>query len=513
MVGEWLQTKGKSMTPSSMIRSSCFRMSLATLITLALIVSASKSCAEAGNASTDKTKVPPVVALQAEPFPLQNVRLLDGPFRHAMELDRNYLLSLEPDRLLYSFRLNAGLRSVAKPYGGWMTPGRVSCAEFVGHYLSACALMYASTGDEQLKEKANEVVAGFAECQEKLGTGYLHTKPDNFTTRGEAPLGLWYQIHKLMAGLLDVYVYCDNPQALDIARKLGDWAKIGCDKLTDDQMQKMLDIEPGGINEAFADLYALTGEQKYLQLALRFNHMEVIGPASRGVDNLDGKHANTQIPKFVGTARQYELTGQDWLKTASTFFWNTVVKERSYVIGGNSMGEHFSAKAKLSEALGPDTCETCNTYNMLKLTRHLFMWEPRAEYADYYERALYNHILASQNPVNGMMCYFLPLANGPKDYCTQEDSFWCCTGTGVENHAKYGDSIYFHQGQAALFVNLFIASELRWLAAGITLRQETKYPAEGSSRLVFTCEQPVALHLNIRHPHWATSGFEIKVNG
>jgi DUF1680 family protein len=466
-----------------------------------------------GGVTTDKEKIAPVVSLQAEPFPLQNVRLLDSPFRHAMELDRAYLLSLEPDRLLHSFRLNAGLRSVAKPYGGWMTPGRISCAEFVGHYLSACALMYASTGDERLRENANQVVAGFGECQEKLGTGYLHTKPDNFTSHGEAPLGLWYQIHKIMAGLLDVYVYCDNPQALEIARKIGDWATIGSDKLSDDQMQKMLAIEHGGINEAFANLYALTGEKKYLRLALRFNHMEVIGPASKRQDNLTGKHANTQIPKFVGTAREYELTGADGLKTASTFFRDTVVKERSYVIGGNSVGEFFSAKEKLSEALGPDTCETCNTYNMLKLTRHLFLWEPRAEYADYYERGLYNHILASQNPANGMMCYFLPLANGPKEYCTHEDSFWCCTGTGVENHAKYGDSIYFHQGQSALFANLFIASELHWPDAGIRLRQETKYPDEGSTRFLFTCEKPVELRFNIRHPYWATSAFEIKVNG
>jgi DUF1680 family protein len=485
--------------------------SLAALLWMAAGQSQMAFCAD--SAETSKARVASVVALQAEPFPLENVRLLEGPFRHAMELDRAYLLSLDPDRLLHSFRLNAGLPSTARPYGGWMTPGRVSCAEFVGHYLSACAMMYASTGDERLKENAGQVVSGFRECQEKLGTGYLHTKPDNFTTRGEAPLGLWYQIHKIMAGLLDMYVYCDNPEALQIARRLGDWAKTGTDKLNDDQMQKMLEIEHGGINEALANLHALTGEQKYLKLAMRFNDMEVIGPASKREDNLTGKHANTQIPKFVGTEREYELTGEDRLKTASEFFWDTVVKERSYVIGGNSIGEHFSAKEKLSQALGPDTCETCNTYNMLKLTRHLFSWQPRAEYADYYERALYNHILASQNPVTGMMCYFLPLASGRKEYCTPDDSFWCCTGTGVENHAKYGDSIYFHQGKTALFVNLFIASELRWPDTGIILRQETKYPDEGRTRFVFICEKPLELCLNIRHPYWATSGFTVKLNG
>jgi len=383
----------------------------------------------------------------------------------------------------------------------------------VGHYLSACALMYASTGDERLRQNANQVVTGFGQCQDKLGTGYLHTKPDCFTTRSEAPLGLWYQIHKIMAGLMDMQVYCGNAQALSIARKLGDWAKTGSDKLSDEQLQKLLDVEHGGINEAFANLYALTGEDRYLQLALRFNHMQVIGSASKRVDNLTGKHANTQIPKFIGAAREYELSGQEWLKTAATFFWQNVARERSYVVVGNSIGEFFSPKETLARALGPDTCETCNTYNMLKLTRHLFCWEPRAEYADYYERALFNHILASQNPSNGMMTYFLPLARGAKQYSTPEDSFWCCNGTGVENHAKYGDSIYFHRGTGALFVNLFIASELRWPETGLTLRQDTRYPDEGRTRLTFACRKPVTLRLNVRHPYWADSGFEIRVNG
>jgi len=464
--------------------------------------------------AADKERVTPVVRFAAEPFPLNDVRLLEGPFLHALELDRAYLLSLDPDRLLHDFRRNAGLASTAKPYGGWMAAENYAgCGQFVGHYLSACALMYASTGDERLKENAARVVAGFAQCQEKLGTGYLHTQRDNFTTRGEAPLGLWYGIHKFLAGLFDMYVYCDNAQALGIARKLGDWVKLGADKLSDEQMQKMLAVEHGGINEAFANLYAFTGEQKYLRLALRFNHLEIIGPAAKRVDDLTGKHANTQIPKFIGTAREYELTGEDSLKKASSFFWDTVVNERSYVIGGHSSGEMFSAKEKLSQAIGPNTCETCNTYNMLKLTRHLFCWEPRAAYADYYERALYNHILASQNPVDGMMCYFLPLSRGAKEYCTPEDSFWCCTGTGIENHAKYGDSIYFHQGETNLWVNLFIASVLRWPNAGLTLCQETKCPGEGRARFVFACDKAIELRVNVRHPCWATAGFKLKVNG
>ncbi len=461
----------------------------------------------------------PVVELKAEPFRLQEVRLLDGPFRHAMELDRRYLRSLDPDRLLHVFRVGAGLPSTAKPYGGWMAPTHNSRGEFVGHYLTACALMFASTGDAQLKQNAARVVAGLAECQEKRGTGFLHTHPDKFTDRCEAPLPFWYQIHKLLAGLLDVHLHCGDRQALDVAKRLGDWACAGAEKFPDSQFQTMLNIEHGGINEALANLYARTGDQKYLRLSLRFNHKAVIGPAMKGTDALDGLHANTQFPKFIGAARQFEFTGEESLKRAALFFWRSVVRERSYVIGGNSDGEMFTPKASLSRALGPSTCETCNTYNMLRLTRRVFGWDPRAEYADFYERGLWNHILASQNPETGMMCYYVPLKTGcakgrlnPTGFSTPEDSFWCCVGTGIENHAKHGDSIYFHGGNS-LYVNLFIASELTWEERGLKLLQETRFPEADTSRLVFTCRRPVELTLKLRHPYWATAGIEIAVNG
>jgi DUF1680 family protein len=361
-----------------------------------------------------------------------------------MELDRRYLLSLDPERLLHVFRLNAGLPSSAKPYGGWMAATHNSRGEFVGHYLSACALMHAGTEDPQVREKGDRIVAGMAQCQDKIGTGFLHTHPDAFISRCEAPVPFWYQIHKVLAGLMDMHVHCVNPEALAVARKLGDWADGAAQKFSDEQIQIMLKAEHGGINEAFANLYALTGDEKYLKLAARFNHMAVLGPASKKEDRLTGLHGNTQIPKFIGAARQYELTGRESLMTAAVFFWDKVVNERSYVIGGNTIGEYFSPPQSLSRALGWGTCETCNAYNMLKLTRHLFGWAPRAEYADYYERALYNHILASQDPETGMMCYFLPLGSNAKcrkTYSTPEDSFWCCVGTGIENHAKYGDSI------------------------------------------------------------------------
>jgi uncharacterized protein len=425
-------------------------------------------------------------------------------------------LSLGVERLLRNFRINAGLPVTAQALGGWEAPDCELRGHFVGHFLSACALMYASTGDARLKDKADAIVAGLALCQAKLGNGYLSAFPETYFDRVEKRAQVWapyYTLHKIFAGLEDMYVYCDNQQALEVARKFGDWAVERNSKLSDEQMQAMLGTEHGGMNETLANLYALTADQKYLKTSLRFNHQRVIGPAERQVDPLTGLHANTQIPKFIGTARQFELTGDPALRTASVFFWNTVTRERSYVIGGDSDGEMFSPKEHLSQALGRNTTETCNTYNMLKLTRHLFCWQPQAEYADFYERALYNHILASQNPETGMMCYYVPLRSGShREFNTPNDSFWCCTGTGVENHAKYADSIYFHD-QNSLWINLFIASELNWKSKGVQLRQETSFPDLPASELKFTCAKPVKFAVQLRHPYWASNGFEVRVNG
>ncbi len=461
--------------------------------------------------------VAPKVPIRAEPFGLKQVRLLDGPFKHAMDLDRKYLLSLDVDRLLHDFRINAGLTSSAKPLGGWEEPKCEVRGHSVGHFLSACALMYASTGDEVLKAKADRVVAGLAECQAKMGSGYLSAFPEEFIDRvevGKRVWAPWYTIHKIYAGLVDMAVLCGNRQALEVVTKACDWVKSRCDKLSDEQMEKMLGNEHGGMNDVLAEVYALTGEEKYLKLAQRFNHHAVLDPLSRREDCLTGLHANTQFPKILGAGRQYEWTGREDLRTAATFFWDVVTKERSYVTGGNSDDEHFSPKEHLSRYLGNRTTETCNTYNMLKITRQIFGWDPKAEYADYYERGLVNHILASQNPETGMVLYYLPLKTGvPKSFGTPTDSFWCCTGTGMENHAKYGDSIYFHAGNETLWVNLFIASELTWTERGLRLRQQTRYPEEDSTRLTLTCEKPVELAIRVRHPYWAVQGIEVKVNG
>ena len=501
------------------------KLRLLTYAALCLTACAPGSSAAIPNASAPlaparemtKLKTAYKVPAQAYGFDLRDVRLLDGPFKSAMELDHQYLLSLDADRLLRNFRVTAGLPTSAKPLGGWEAPDGELRGHFVGHYLSACALMYRSTGDEKLKTKADYIVAELAKCQQAMGSGYLSAFPESFIDRVIARKPVWapwYTLHKIYAGLLDVYTLCDNPQALQVVEKMASWTKGRMDKLNDEQMQKMLETEHGGMNEALANLYAVTGNPDYLALSQRFNHHAVLDPLAKGIDPLTGLHANTQIPKIIGAARQYELTGDAKDEAIATYFWNVVTKERSYVIGGNSDGEYFSDKEHLSEHIGPSTTETCNTYNMLKLTRHLFEWEPKAEYADYYERALYNHILASQNPDTGMMCYYVPLRSGShKNYNTPEDSFWCCTGTGVENHGQYGDSIYFRDGGNGLYVNLFIASELQWKEQGVTLRQETKFPTAPNSHLALTCTKPTKLKLFIRHPYWATVGFHILVNG
>lgn len=467
-------------------------------------------------AGTSWAEVRQVVPLAANPFPLTAVRLLDGPFKHAMELDRRYLLSLDPDRLLHNFRVQAGLPSSAKPLGGWEEPKCEVRGHSVGHFLSASAMMYASTGDPRLKQRADYVVAELAKCQARFPSGYLSAFPESFIDRvaaGKPVWAPWYTLHKIYAGLLDVHLLCGNRQALEVLEKAVAWVQSRTDKLSDTQMQRMLDNEHGGMNEVLAELAAVTGKEAYLRLAQRFNHRAVLDPLSRREDQLTGLHANTQFPKILGVARQYELTGLAYGRTIATFFWETVTRERSYVTGGNSDGEVFSPKEELSKHLGPSTTESCNTYNMLKITRRLFGWDPRPEYADYYERALLNHILASQHPETGMMLYYLPLRSGSKRvFCTPHDSFWCCVGTGMENHAKYGDSIYFHHGNT-LWVNLFIASELTWKAQDVVVRQSTRFPEEATTRLAFACPQPRELAVRIRWPHWAVSGFQVRVNG
>ena len=485
---------------------------------IALAIATPTAHADALADGYNKDKVKPAVAFQVRAFDLRDVRILDGAFKHAQELDGKYLLSLDPDRLLHTFRLNAGIPSTARPLAGWEAPSGELRGHFIGHYLSACAMMYASTGDTQYKDNALKVVKGLAEVQAKLGeSGFLAAWPETFIDRVEARQRVWapyYTLHKIFAGLEDTYDYCDDSTALDVCKKMGNWAVTRNGKLTDAQMQNMLGEEQGGMNETLANLYALTGDEKYLAISLRFNHLKFIDSLSAGIDNLDGNHANTQFPKFIGAARQYELTGKDNLKNAAVNFWNFVVHERSYVTGGNSDGEQFTPKARLSTALGQSTTETCNTYNMLKLTRHLIALDPKAEYADFYERGLFNQILGSQNPNDGgRMTYYYRLRSGSTKDFRGPDSFVCCAGTGIENHAKYGDSIYFHDGAKTLFVDQFMASELNWREAGVKLRQDTKFPDESTTRLTVSVAPAAEWTMQVRHPEWAEKDFVIKVNG
>ncbi len=457
----------------------------------------------------------------AVPFELRDVRLLDGPFRDRMLRDQAYLLALDSDRLLHTFRVNAGLPSTAKPLGGWEAPGVELRGHSVGHFLTACALMYASTGDERVRTKAVAMVAELEKVQQALPSrgmheGYLSAFPEELFDRVDRRERVWapyYTLHKVMAGLLDVYTLCGDQRALDVVTRLADWVRFRVDRLSDEQQQKALDTEFGGMNEVLANLYAVTGNSEYLRVARKFDHRAVFDPLARGEDRLDGLHANTQIPKAIGAAREYELTGEERYRDVAAFFWERVSHHRSFAIGGNSDDEAFFPVEHFSKHLGESSTETCNTYNMLKLTRHLFAWSPSAEAMDFFERGLFNHIAASQRPSSGMMTYYVPMKPASyKTFSTPDDSFWCCVGTGMENHAKYGDSIYFHD-ESSLYVNLFIASELSWRAKGLVVRQTTAFPNEETTRLSFTCDAPVRLVLKLRYPAWAKSGIEVTING
>ncbi len=457
------------------------------------------------------------VPIKALSFDLKDVKLLESPFLANQKTEVKWLLSLNNNRLLHTFRLNAGLPSKAKPLGGWEEPTVELRGHSTGHVLSGLALMYASTGEQIFKLKGDSLVTELMKIQNALDqNGYLSAFPQYFINRAIyegkvwAP---WYTLHKIYAGLLDMYLYCDNQMAFEMVKKMGNWAYQKLSVLNQSQLDYMLKTEFGGMSEVMYNLYSLTGDEKYLKTAGMFYHRVQLDPLAIQNDVLPKRHANTYIPKIIGEARAYEFTGLDQQKNIAEFFWNTVIQHHTYATGGNSDNEYFFAPDSLSKHISHRTTETCNTYNMLKLTDHLFSWTADAKYADYYERALYNHILGSQDPETGMVCYFMPLKSGTfKVYSTENDSYWCCVGTGFENHAKYGEAIYFHNDKD-LFVNLFIPSEVTWREKGIQLRQETWYPEKESSKLTILTTNGEKYALQIRFPAWATSGMKVKVNG
>ena len=457
------------------------------------------------------------VTVKAYSFDLNEVRLLDSPFKENMERDGKWLLSISNNRLLYNWRVNAGMRVRGRPFGGWEGLDVELRGHTTGHVLSGLALMYASTGDMAYKSKGDSLVSSLAEIQDVLNQdGYISAFPQHLIDRvieGKPVWAPWYTLHKIMEGFIDMYQYAGNKQALEVVTKMADWAYNKLKDLTPGQLEIMQRTEFGGMMESAYNLYGITGNENYKKLAECFYHHMILDPLAAGEDRLAGNHANTQFPKIIGEARGYELTGDEKGKNIADFFWQTVIDHHTYVTGGNSDHEMFFQPDQISGHISRATTESCNTYNMLKLTRHLFTWTADEKYAEYYERALYNHILASQDPETGMVTYFLSYTPGTfKTYSTKDNSFWCCVGTGFENHAKYGEAIYYHNDKG-IFVNLFIPSELTWKAKGIRLVQQTKFPEENMVHLTIPEIKEANTTLYIRYPLWATSGASIAING
>ncbi len=491
---------------------------------LILVMSMSISC-QTKDAPKVKADGPEVIEFRALPFKIEEVKLLDGPFKHATKLNVELLLDYEPDRFLAKFRKEAGLEPKAENYHGW--EDETLAGHSLGHYLSAICMMYQTTGDEEFLKRANYIVDELADCQKADGDGYIgafasgkkifeeQVAKGDIRSRGFDLNGLWspfYTMHKVMAGLNDAYEICGIKKALEVNRNFADWVYTVVENLDDKQIQEMLNTEHGGINESLAELYAETGEKIYMDMSYIFHHKAILDSMAHHVDVLPGTHANTQVPKLVGTARRYELTGDKNDREASEYFWDRVANHHSYVTGGNCDHEYFGPPDTLRNRLSDGTTETCNVYNMLKLSRHLFMWDADPKVADFYERALFNHILSSQHPETGHVIYNLSLEMGGHKVYQDPEWFTCCVGTGMENHSKYSRNIFYHNNEE-LFVSQFIASELTWKDKGLKLAQQTKYPEEQGTTLEFACENPVVLTLQIRYPYWAEKEIEVNVNG
>ncbi|MBS7566777.1 glycoside hydrolase family 127 protein [Mucilaginibacter sp. Bleaf8] len=472
-----------------------------------------------------RMKIKPKVAIKAYSFDLKDVKLLESPFKEAMIKDAAYLKSIDPDRLLADFRSHSGLKPKGNIYEGWESSGLAG--HTLGHYISAIAMQYASTGDVECLKRVNYITKELYDCQVARKTGYVGAIPKEDTLWAEVATGNirsggfdlnggwspWYTVHKVMAGLLDAYLYTDNKQALTVCKGMANWTGETLKNLKDEQIQKMLLCEYGGMAETLVNLYAITGDEKYLTLSYKFYDKRVLDPLASKQDILPGKHSNTQIPKIIASARRYELTGEQKDQNIADFFWETIVNNHSYATGGNSNYEYLSEPRKLNDKLTENTTETCNTYNMLKLTRHLFSVNPSASLMNYYEKGLYNHILASQNHDDGMMCYFVPLRmGGKKEYSTPFTTFTCCVGSGMENHVKYNESIYFRGNDGSLYVNLFIPSVLNWKDKGISVKQETTLPADDHTTLTITAAKPATFAVRLRKPSWAST-CTVKVNG
>lgn len=462
---------------------------------------------------------------QVLPFSLKQVRLLPGLHEQRQQVDLKYLKSLDPLRLMYGFYVNAGVKPKADRYGGWEAMGIEGHS--LGHYLSACALMYAATGDKAMLERTKVIVDELELCQRARKDGFFGGMPEGDRIFGELrkrdirSQGFdlngnwvpWYNLHKTYAGLLDTYRETGNKKALAIFVKAADWIADLTKEYTEADWQKMLACEHGGMNESLADLYSITKNPKHKELAEKFHHSAVLDPLEKGERKLAGKHGNTQIPKIIGTARLYEVTGEKRFADISKNFWNEVVEDHTYANGGHGLGEHFGQPGKLNERLGTTNAETCNTYNMLKLTDHLFQWSPSTQLGDFYEQGQLNHILTSEELENAGVTYFVPLKAGAhKEYSSPFDDFTCCRGTGMENHAKYGEAIYYHRGNE-LWVNLYTPSQLDWKDQGVRITQTTEYPVEDTIQFNLNTLKAKRLTLRFRCPGWAQQGMTAAIGG
>ena len=466
----------------------------------------------------------------ARPLPLGAVRVTGGPLKHAQDLDRQYLLKLEPDRMMANFRKRAGLTPKAEGYGGWDGGGRNLTGHIAGHYLSAVSLMYAATGDLRFKARAEEMVKQFSEVQDQ--DGYLGALQDKDGVDGKKLFedisrgvirsggfdlnGLWspwYVEHKIYAGLRDAYRHTGSSAALEIETKFAAWAESIVGNLTDVQVQQMLATEFGGMNEVFADLYGDTGDARWLRLSDRFQHRNALNPLESHQDKLGGMHANEQIPKLLGSLARYRYTGAEKDGTAASFFWDAVVNHHTFATGGHGKDEYFGPADKLSDIVDGRTDESCNVYNMLKMTRQLFALKPDIKYAEFQERALFNHVLGSIDPADGRTCYMVPVGRSvQREYSDMLESFTCCVGTGMENHALHAHGIYYENGRR-LWVNLYTPSTALWKEAGVTLTMTTQFPEGESVILRLQLESPKTFMLSLRRPSWAAEGFTVVVNG
>jgi DUF1680 family protein len=479
------------------------------------------------NAQQIKNAIPDV----ARPLPLSAVRLTGGPLKHAQDLNAEYLLKLEPDRMMAYYRKRAGLEPKAQGYGGWDGDGKNLTGHIAGHYLSAVSLMYAATGDTRFKERADYIVKEMKEVQDKNADGYLgaiqdaqgHDGREKFNEVAAGNIrssffdlnGLWspwYTLHKTFAGLRDAYRLTGNRTALEVEIKFAVWAEGILTKLDEAQTQKMLNTEFGGMNEVLADLYADTGDKRWLNLSHHFDHHAVLDPLARREDKLAGLHGNTQVPKLLGVLMRYIYAGDKSDGAAAEFFWDAVALHHSYATGGHGRDEYFGPPDELSERVDGRTDESCNVYNMLKMTRRLFAIHPDIKYAEFEEKALFNHVLGSIDPDNGQTCYMVPVGRGVRhEYQDMFRDFTCCVGSGMESHGLHGDGIYYESGDR-LWINLYVASTATWKSAGVKLAMDTNFPEGESATLKLTLQKPRAFTLALRRPSWADEGFEIKVN-